>query len=224
MSSTRPVTIAVLPLDQRPRERLLELGADALTDAELIALVLGTGRRGMSSVELAHTLLRDAGGLGGLASCDPVALSREPGVGPAKSARVVAALTLARRLARATGPDDVVASSADIARLVGPLLADRRRERVVVVVCDARNRVRARVIVAEGAAGSAPMPVREVLAEVLRRDGVAFAVAHNHPGGDPTPSAEDRRATFALAEAATRCGLRFLDHVIVAGEAWRSAQ
>lgn len=224
MNAASSPTIAAMPPDQRPRERLLRLGPDALTDAELIALVLGTGRLGESAVRLAESLLREHGGLGGLTACDPVALAREPGVGEAKGARVVASLALARRLAHTAESDDVVRSSADVARVAAPLLSGRRHERVVVVVCGPGNRVRARVVVADGAADAAPVPVREVLAEVLRRDGVAFAVAHNHPGGDPAPSDADRRTTAALVDAAERCGLRFLDHVVVAGDSWRSAR
>jgi len=224
MNAASSPTIAAMPPDQRPRERLLRLGPDALTDAELIALILGTGRRGASTIDIAQAILREHGGIGGLAACDPVSLAREPGVGTAKSARVVASLTLARRIAHTTAADDVIASSADVVRVAAPLLSGLRRERVVVVVCGPGNRVRARVVVADGGADAAPMPVREVLAEVLRRDGVAFAVAHNHPGGDPTPSDADRRTTAALVDAAERCGLRFLDHVVVAGDAWRSAR
>ncbi|HEY8718126.1 JAB domain-containing protein [Pengzhenrongella sp.] len=222
MNRTGLPTIAQLPADQRPRERLIALGPDALTDAELLALVLGTGRPGVSSIELAHELLNEHGGIAGLATRDVVALGRSSGIDAGKGARVVASLALARRCSAAVPPHDAVRTSADIARLVRPLLERRARERVVLVVCGAGNRVLATTVVAEGGASFSALPLREILTEVLRRDGVAFAVAHNHPNGDPTPSADDRRTTTALADAAERCGLRLLDHVVVAGGEWRS--
>lgn len=212
------------PPEQRPRERLLRLGPDALTDAELLGLLLGTGRPGVNAVDLARLLLAEHGGLSGLTAADPTALARTAGVGVGKAARVAAALTLARRTLWTADDDAVVRSSSDVARVVVPLLACRARERVVVVVCGPGNRLRACTVVAEGGAGHAAFPVREILAEVLRRDGVAFAVAHNHPGGDLRPSEADVAASAALAEAAGRCGLRFLDHLVVAGDAWRSAR
>ena len=216
--------MAQTPPAQRPRERLLQLGPDALTDAELLGLLLGTGRPGVNAVDLARLLLAEHGGLPGLAGCDPIALARTAGVGEGKAARVAAALTLARRTSWTADDDAVVRSSSDVARVVVPLLAGRTRERVVVVVCGPGNRLRACTVVAEGGAGHATLPVREILAEVLRRDGVAFAVAHNHPGGDLRPSEADVAATAALTEAAGRCGLRFLDHLVVAGDTWRSAR
>jgi DNA repair protein RadC len=93
---------------------------------------------------------------------------------------------------------------------------------VVVVVCDAGNRVRHTVIVSDGALDRSCFPIREILNAVLRHDGRAFAVAHNHPSGDPTPSEADRRATEELSEAARVVRLRFLDHVVVAGDRWCS--
>lgn len=215
-------TIQALPASDRPRERLLAHGAGALSDAELIAIQLGSGTTGKSALSVAQALLAAAGGVGGLTQARPAELARFDGVGPAKAARLAAAVELARRVGRE--PEGLVlAGSADIAREAARVLQGQRAEQVVVLVADSRLRLRRTEMVASGSATTCPVPVREVLATVLRHDGVAFAIAHNHPGGDPTPSADDRDATQALRDAAQATGLRFLDHVVVAGTDWRSA-
>ncbi len=216
------VTIADLPCDQRPRERLWASGAESLSDAELLALLLRHGRPGESALDMASGLLAAYGGLPRLAQARPEELACWPGVGAAKAAALVAAFRLARRLADPVGAAPVLRGASDVAA-ASALLADAPRERLVVLVCDAQDRVRHRVVVAEGAIDRSPVPVREVLNAVLRHDGRAFAVAHNHPSGDCEPSLADRRATTTLMDAARAVGLRFLDHVVVAGDAWASA-
>lgn len=217
------VLIRDLPDSQRPRERLFTLGAEALSDAELLALVLRDGRRGESVMNLATRLLADHGDLTVLAAAHPEELARWPGIGQAKAAALVAAFRLGRRVTTREVAPQALRGPEDVAAAAQPLLVDARRERIVVLVCDAANRVRQKVVVAEAAVDRTPVPVREILNAVLRHDGRAFAVAHNHPSGNPEPSPADRETTAALARAARTVGLRFLDHVIVAGQAWSSA-
>ncbi|WP_328391100.1 JAB domain-containing protein [Nocardia sp. NBC_00416] len=218
-----PVPITDLPVAQRPRERLRALGPQALSDGELLALLLGQGRRGESALELAFALLTEFGGVAGLASARPEELLRQSGVGVAKAASITAAFQLAARSRVSTQTAAPLLRAEDVARAAGPLFAGARVERLLVLVCDARNRPRQRVFVAEGAIDEVAVPVREILNTVLRHDGRAFALAHNHPSGDPTPSPDDRRASTLLAAAARTVGLRFLDHVVLAGESWRRA-
>ncbi len=214
------VLMAAVPPHERPRERLLARGSDALTERELLALVLRNGAKGMSALDLAGELLAEYGTLRALAAARPEELAMQPGVGPAKAAALVAAFQLARRaegedaLVRLRGPEDV-------ARVARWELDGARRERLLVLVCDAANRVRRTVIVSEGSVDRSLVPVREILNAVLRHDGRSFALAHNHPNGDPEPSESDRRATEEVKAAAAVAGLRFLGHVVVAGEAWR---
>lgn len=216
------VPIANLPLAQRPRERLLTLGPHALADAELLALLLGQGTRGQSALELAAALLGEYGGLADLAAARPEELARRAGIGPAKAATVIAAFHLGTRsrtiesVPRLTAPDD-------IARVAVPLFAGARVERLLVLICDTQNRLRHRAFVAEGAIDHVAVPVREILNTVLRHDGRAFAVVHNHPSGDPEPSPDDRRASTLLYQAAHTVGLRYLDHLVIAGETWSTA-
>lgn len=208
-----------LTADQ-PRERLVSLGAGALSDAELVAIHLGTGRRGEGVLALARSLLAAWGGVGGLARADVDELSRTPGVGPAKACRLVAAFTLADRINPAEG--QVVTASADIAEIAASRIGRTRTEQVLLILLDGRHRVRRVEIVASGGATTSLVPVREVLSVALRHDAVAIALAHNHPGGDVAPSAEDVEVTERLRRACDELGLRFLDHVIVAGDQWRS--
>jgi len=210
-----------VPVADRPRERLLRQGAAALSDAELVAVQLGSGREGVSALDLAQRLLADWGGLSGLASARPEELARVSGVGPAKAARLCAAFGLVNRI---DTPVETIrlATSEDIARVAQPLIGRARTEQVAVLIADGGLRLKRAEVIASGTAKACPIPVREILATVLRHDGVAFAVAHNHPGGDPTPTTTDLRATDALIKATQTIGLRFLDHVTVTSGEWRS--
>lgn len=217
------VPMAALPEHERPRERLAAQGSGALSDRELLALVLRNGTRGESALDLAGGLLAEYGSLAALAVALPEELERRSGVGAAKAAGLVAAFQLGRRAATPVAIGLVLGSADDVANATKSHLAGRRRERVVVLVCDGANRLCHTVVVAEGSIDRSLVPVREILNAVLRHDGKAFAVAHNHPSGDPTPSHADRQATSELALAAATLGLRFLDHVVVAGNTSASA-
>lgn len=215
------VPISALPEHDRPRERLLARGVGALSDQELLAIVLRSGTRGASATDVAASLLRDHHGLRGLASAKPEELAAKAGVGSAKATALVAAFELGRR---ADQPDEaiVIRSAEDVAKVARLQLEDQRRERVLVLVCDSGNRIRHSVIVSEGSIDRSLIPVREVLNAVLRHDGRSFAVAHNHPSGSLQPSVADRRSTHEISAAASIVGLRFLGHVLISGRDWRS--
>ena len=217
-------TISNLPKHERPRERLWARGVEALSERELLALVLRNGRQGESALDLAATLLASFGGVSGLAGAMPEEIASVSGIGQAKAAAVVAALRLGM-LSNSEGVHpEVIRSAADVARIAQRHIGTARRERLIVLVCDGRNQVRHVVRVAEGAVDRSIFPVREILNAVLRHDGRAFAVAHNHPSGDPEPSLEDRTATAEILGGARTVGLRFLDHVVVAGGGWERVE
>jgi DNA repair protein RadC len=216
------VRIADLPKQERPRERLWRLGPGALSHAELIALVLREGHQGESAVELASALVAEHGTLISLASATPEELAARRGMGPAKTAALLAALQLAHHLEAGESPP-AIRRIDDLAAVAQRELGNLRRERVLVVVLDAGNRVRRLVVISEGSVDRSLLPVREVLNAVLRNDGVAFALAHNHPSGDLTPSPQDFRATTQVIEAARIVGLRLLDHLIVTARGWASS-
>jgi DNA repair protein RadC len=211
--------IRLLPPSQRPRERLLSCGVDALTDCELIALVLRNGTAGKSAIDLAAELIVEYGSARALAAARPEELASRAGVGPAKAAALVAAFQLSRRSVRSDPPQ--LRTAEDVATIARGELANARRERLVVVVCDAANHVQRVVTVSDGALDRSVVPVREILNAVLRHDGRAFAIAHNHPSGTAEPSDADRRATDSVKAAATTVGLRFLGHVVVTANEWR---
>lgn len=217
------VPISALPEHDRPRERLLSRGAGALSEQELVAILLRSGTRGASATDVAASLLRDHGGLRGLASARPEELAAKAGVGLAKATALVAAFELGRR---ADHPDQaiVIRSAEDVARVARLELDGQRRERVLVLVCDSGNRLRRSVIVSEGSIERSLIPVREILNAVLRHDGRAFAISHNHPGGQVEPTNADRQATRQLEEAAKIVGVRFLGHVVVAGSDWQTVR
>ena len=213
--------MASLPEHDRPRERLLARGVEALSERELLALVLRNGAPGQSALDLAADLLGEYGGLQGLAAARPEELATRRGIGAAKAAAVVAALQLGRRAEVDRQATEVLRRPADVAAVAMRELRDLRRERVMVLVCDSANRLRRTVAVSEGSLDRSLVPVREILNAVLRHDGRAFALAHNHPGGDAEPSEADHTATNELRQAAGVAGVRFLGHVVVAGDDWR---
>ncbi len=205
----------------RPRERLLAHGGSSLSDRELVALLLGTGgAAGVGAHVLAERLLVHFGSLDQLRCAHVAELRALPGIGAAKAAALAAAFELGQRIGSST-PPATISCTADLAALVAPQLRGLRRERMLVVVCNNANRVLAVERVSDGAADRSLLPVREVLVTVLRRDGQAFGLAHNHPSGDPAPSATDVTSTARVAQAADALGLRFLEHVIIAGSHWQ---
>ncbi len=205
-------------------DRLLTAGAEALTEREMLALVIRNGRPGASALAIADQLLDEFGGVAGIAEARAEELTTCAGVGPARAAAVIAAIKLGSVALGATPTWTALSSSEQVAAAARSRLLGERRERVLVLVADGRNQLRRVLAVSQGGSDRVLVPVREVLNAVLRHDGRAFAVAHNHPSGDPTPSEADRRSTEILASAAQLVGLRFLDHVVIAGMEWRSAR
>lgn len=214
--------MAAMPQHERPRERLETLGAESLTERELLALVLRNGTNGLSAVDLAGELLAEYGGLTALAQARSEELGVRRGIGSAKAAAIVAAFELGRRHREESNELPRLRTAKDVADAARRQLSGLRRERVVVLVCDSANRLTRTVTVSEGAIDRSLVPVREILNAVLRHDGRAFAVAHNHPSGDTAPSAADRKATEEVSDGARVVGLRLLAHVIVAGDNWRT--
>ena len=209
-----------VPVTDRPRERLARRGAEALGDGELLALLLSTGVRGMGAHEVAAALLRRFGSVTAIGRATVAELAGVAGIGTAKASTLVAGFELARRAG--TEQPARLLGTADIAAVAAPLLHGRTRERLVVISCDAALRVLGTDPVSDGAADNTLFPLREIIVAVLRRDGTGFALAHNHPSGDATPSDEDLIATQEVAAAAVTAGLRFLDHIVVTEAGWQA--
>ncbi len=206
-----------LPLDDRPRERLLEHGSHSLSDAELVAVLLRTGRPGASAVELGRELLRLTGGLAGLrglrdggATC--------PGLGRAKLASVLAAVEIGRRLARLELPQKVsLARPREVADYLVMRYCSIPQEVMGALFLDLRNQLIGEREVFRGTLNRAAVEPRAVLKEAILRDASALLLFHTHPSGDPSPSGEDYLFTRRMAEAAETVGLRLVDHLILGG-------
>lgn len=210
-----------VPATDRPRERLAENGTDALGDRELLALLISTGVHGKGAHEVAEGLLDRFGSLTAIGRATVAELSAVAGIGTAKASSLVASFELARRAERTERPRRLRAT-ADIAAVAKSLLSHHNRERLVVISCDAALRVLGTDRLSDGAADQTLFPLREIIVAVLRRDGRSFALAHNHPSGDTTPTPEDISATQAAVDAAALTGLGFLDHVIVTEKEWEA--
>ena len=206
-----------------PRERLEALGPAALSDAELLALLLRTGGPGQAALGLAAELLKRHDGVAGLARAAPAELRRTAGVGPAKSASLLAALELGRRLAtRRLRTGDAIRGPADVHRHFHARLRDTPQERFLVLLLDGRHRVLREVMASQGTLTASLVHPREVFRPAVVEGAAGVILVHNHPSGDPAPSAEDRAVTRQLAEAGRALGIPVLDHVIVGDGAYTS--
>jgi DNA repair protein RadC len=215
--------VRALPAGDGPRERLLAHGAEVLSDSELVALLLRTGGGGRDALGLAAWILARHQGVHGMASAVGAELTKEPGVGPAKSASLIAALELGRRIAaRRLRAGDPVRGPADVFRHFHARLRGIRQERFLVLLLDGRHRLLREVVVSQGTLTASLVHPREVFRPALREAAAAIVLVHNHPSGDPTPSTEDREITGRLADAGELVGIPVLDHVVVAERGWSS--
>lgn len=209
--------IRELPKSERPRERLLEQGSQALSDAELLAVLLRTGHTGTSAIEIARMLLHENGGLGGLLGTTPQMLRRK-GLGPAKAAGLLAALEIACRLARQEVQERVnLRRPAEMVHYLELRYRTRDQEIMGAVFVNTRNGIMGEREIYRGTLDRAAVEPREILKECLLRGASGVLLFHTHPSGDPTPSAEDETFTAKMAEAARVVGIRLLDHLVLAG-------
>jgi len=214
------------PETERPRERLLELGPSVLSDGETLAVIFGTGHPGAgSALVMARSLLTAFGDLRGVLSASVTELATLPGVGRARAATVVAVGEVARRVqADRLDAGVFLSSAATVHAHFGPLLVDEKRESFYAVMLDGRNRVVAKVRISQGSLGASIVHPREAFRSAVREAAAAVIFGHNHPSGDPTPSAEDRRTTERLRRAGEVMGIPVLDHVVVGrGRYWSFA-
>jgi len=201
---------------EQSRERLFRLGAQALTDPELLCVLWGaTAARARDGRLVAGALLSCRGGLRALAQAEPVELSAMPGMGPTRAARVLAALELGRRVQRSPERRPRLRTPREIHGYLGPELGPLRREVFHVLCFNARNVLVHDARVAEGTMNACPVDPREVFASALVSRATAIVLAHNHPSGDPEPSVQDVALTRHLVSAARLLNIKVLDHVVV---------
>jgi DNA repair protein RadC len=207
------------PQDERPRERLLSKGAQALTDAELVAILIRAGFKGTNAVELARQLIQQFGSLRGLVDAPAIALLEVKGLKHAKAAQLIAAMEIARRVSVPGERGQLLIKSTAIA---GTYLRERLRglaeEQFRVLYMNRRNALLEDSLIAQGSVHSVRPSLRNIVARALQVNASAFIAAHNHPSGATEPSESDRMLTQDLIAAGRPLGLKVLDHVIVGEE------
>jgi len=206
-----------LPLSERPRERLLKLGSEALSSQEILALILGRGIKGESVIVTAQKLLTKFGNLKNLASASMEELTRIKGIGPAKAAQIKATFELSKRLEDSSNeiPKITVKSPEDAIKAAKSQLKGKKKEHFLVLCLDTRNHLIKTVEVSIGSLDSSLAHPREVFKEAISSCAASVIFMHNHPSGDPTPSEDDIKITKRLVEAGGIIGIDVLDHIII---------
>lgn len=226
------LTIKQLPAEDRPRERLLRFGAQALSNAELVALLIRTGTGTETAIQVAYRLLKlgddgdggDARSLRYLVQASVDELKKVRGIGLAKAAQIKAAVELGKRLAATTGSRPAITSPADAVNMVMEEMRYLEREHFQVLMLNTRNQVLGVHLASVGTLNSSLVHPREIFREPIRRAAAAVILVHNHPSGDPSPSQEDMAITRRLVEAGRLLGIEVLDHIIIGDNRYISFQ
>jgi DNA repair protein RadC len=213
--------------EDRPREKLMKRGAAALSDAELIALIFGTGTRTkdgpISAVQLGQALLRTYRSLHSTSTRELKQLTRVVGIGPAKAVQLIAAFEIGRRVEAQRGGTRVqVSSPEDVAAAYGPLMRDLKKEIFKVVLLNTANVIIGDYTISEGGLAASIVEPRAVFQRAILENAAAIICLHNHPSGNPEPSREDIRITRQLVEAGKLMGVPVHDHLIIAGTGYTS--
>lgn len=214
---SREMMIKHLPKDERPREKMMLHGKESLSNAELLAILLRTGTREKSVMELAQDVLAlDESGIVFLQECTPEELAEIKGMGQAKSCQLLAAVELGRRIATVPRKKkEQIATPDDIAGLLMEKMRYYKNEHFMVLMINTKGQVIETYEASAGDLCSTVVHPREVFHRAIRRSAAAVVFAHNHPSGDPSPSNEDIETTGRLIEAAEILGIRVLDHIII---------
>jgi DNA repair protein RadC len=208
---------------ERPRERLSRHGAQVLSNAELLAILLRVGVEGENAVQVGQRLLHDMGGLPGIHRAAYEEVCNQHGMGPAKAAQIKAAIELGRRLT-VEAPEErpTIHSPEDAAALVRFEMGALEQEELRVILLDTRNRIEDIVTVYRGSLNSSQVRVGELFRSAVRRNAAAIIVIHNHPSGDPTPSPDDVALTRAIVQAGKLLDIDVLDHLVIGRGKWVS--
>lgn len=209
-------TVKELPEDERPREKLLKHGAENLSNAELIALIIRTGNKERTAIELSQDILNYFGGLRALVNLSVEEIKEIKGVGLAKGAQMKAVTELSKRLSASSEENKVIVKKPrDIANLLMPELRYKKQEVFQLILLDIKNQVISTPLISKGGLTSSIVHPREVFREAIRRSSAAIILVHNHPSGIPEPSQDDKEITSKLIEAGKIIGIEVLDHVII---------
>lgn len=214
-------TIHDLPEEQRPREKLVNQGAQSLTDSELLAIFLRTGLKGETAIEVGQRLLKTFGNLSALARLDAKQLSQQKGLGIAKATQLLACFEMGSRAARETLLSHPIDSSEMLYQLMSPLLIHQKVESLYVISVDTKLNCIHHEEITKGSIDRSIAHPRDIIRPVILNQAAGFFLAHNHPSGDPTPSKADFEVTKNIREVAKLFQITFHDHLIVGKESHR---
>ena len=224
MNENKRLTVKELPLDDRPREKLLMRGAQNLSDAELVAILLRTGKTGKSVLEIARELIQSEGNLAMLATKTVDSLQKISGIGKDKAATLAAAFELSRRILSQSKwfSNQKVTSPQEIADIFIPLLRDDSKERFIVVCLNSSNKIIKHETISIGNLNSSVVHPREIFKVAIDCSSASIILIHNHPSGNPEPSKEDISITKKIVESGKILDIPVFDHLIIAGETYTS--
>ena len=222
-NNKKTVKIEDLQDSDKPRERMAAVGVQALSNAELLAVLLNSGTRDLSAIDLGSKLLNDFGGFKGLHRADLSSLMEVKGVGLAKAARIKAAVEVGHRLSKERDDEPVlIKTPEDIYEVVGFEMKSLSQEELWLLMLNSRNSFLGKVKLYKGSQDATTVRVGEIFKEAVRKNVYAIALVHNHPSGNPAESPEDVNMTRAVIEASKILDIRLLDHLIVAGDIFTS--
>ena len=211
------------PEHERPRERLIKYGADKLQDAELLAIILRTGAREDTAIDIARILLNKYGSFRGIDAKSIGELCEFNGIGPAKAAQIKAALEIGKRLAaEQVKIKERIDSCDDVMELIGPYMRDLNREVFKIILLTSRNNLISERTIFEGSLTESIVNAREIVKEALNNSAAGIIFIHNHPSGDPSPSTEDKNLTLKLVKACKMVGITTCDHMIIGKDGYYS--
>ena len=224
MKEDKKLTVKELPLDDRPREKLLLRGAQSLSDAELVAILLRTGRKGKSVIEIARELISSEGNLAMLATKTVDSLQKISGIGKDKAATIAAAFELSRRILSQPKwfSNKKITSPQDVAEIFIPILRDDNKEKFIVVCLNSANKIIKHETISVGNLNSSVVHPREIFKVAIDNSSASIILIHNHPSGNPEPSNEDIRITKKIVETGKIMDIPVFDHLIIAGETYTS--
>jgi DNA repair protein RadC len=224
MNNEKKLTVKDLPIDDRPREKLLLRGAHNLSDAELVAILLRTGKKGKSVLEISREIISSEGNLAMLATRTVDSLKKVDGIGNDKAATLAAAFELSRRILSQSKwlSNRKITSPQDIAEIFIPILRDEVKEKFIVVCLNSANRVIKYETISVGNLNSSVVHPREIFKVAIDNTSASIILIHNHPSGNPEPSNEDISITKKIVESGKILDIPVFDHLIIAGETYTS--
>jgi len=208
-----------LPEEERPREKLVQKGATALSDAEILAVFLGTGRKGTSAIELGREMLRHFGSLKNLSRASVEELTRVEGIGPAKAAQLAGIFEFGQRLAREAFNEQPITCPEEVFELVGNEMQRLSQESVRAILLNHKKRLIQIAEVFVGTSNESFANPSEILRKAIGHAAHSIILVHNHPSGDPTPSSADQNVTRKMKAACDAVGLEFKDHIVIGSSA-----